>query len=86
MERMVMIHPGMTREALLKVLTTEGGLSTRLQRKFVSPVCPNLKITVDFRAEGDVRRDEDGRLVALEDLKDVITAVSKPYFQHPIYD
>jgi len=40
LKRMLAIQPGMTRKALLKVFTTEGGLSTRLQRTYVSRNCP----------------------------------------------
>jgi len=36
LQRMETIKPGMTRAELLKVFTTEGGLSTGLQRTFMS--------------------------------------------------
>jgi hypothetical protein len=41
LEKMETVKPGMTREDLLKVFTTEGGLSTGLQRTFVSRDCPS---------------------------------------------
>jgi hypothetical protein len=36
LKRMETIHPGMTRDALLTVFTTAGGLSNGLRRTFVS--------------------------------------------------
>jgi hypothetical protein len=44
------IKPGMTREELLKVFATEGGLSTGLNRTFVSRDCPYFKVDVEFEA------------------------------------
>jgi hypothetical protein len=48
LKRMQTIKPGVTRKALLWVFTTEGGLSTGLQRTFVSRDCPYFKIDVEF--------------------------------------
>ncbi len=42
------IKPGMTRSALLKVFTTEGGLSTAQHRTFVYRGYPCIKVDVDF--------------------------------------
>src|ERR1035441_2412677 len=39
----------MTRQALLTVFTTEGGLSTGLQRTFVSRDCLYFKVDVEFQ-------------------------------------
>ena len=46
------IRPGMTREELMKVFHTQGGLSTGLHRTFVSRECSYFKVDVDFRAVG----------------------------------
>ena len=47
----------MTREELMKVFRTEGGLSTGLHRTFVSRECPYFKGDVEFRAGGRPDRD-----------------------------
>jgi hypothetical protein len=52
LKRMQTVKPGMTREDLLKVFTTEGGLSTGLRRTFVSRDCPYFKVDVQFEAVG----------------------------------
>src|SRR5262249_50571195 len=44
------IEPGMKREDLLKVFTTEGGLSNRFQRTYVYSECPYIKVNVRFKA------------------------------------
>jgi hypothetical protein len=60
LKRMQTIKPGMTRTDLLKVFTTEGGLSTGLQRTFVSQDCPYFKVDVEFEAVGRPSRDATG--------------------------
>ena len=80
------IKPGMTREDLLKVFTTEGGLSTGLQRTFVSRDCPYFKIDVTFEAVGRPSRDASGRVTLEEGSQDVIVQVSRPYLQFRISD
>ena len=52
LKRMQTIMPGIIREALYRVFTTEGGLSTGLQRTFVSRDCPYFKVDVEFKAVG----------------------------------
>jgi hypothetical protein len=84
--RMQMIEPGMTRDALLTVFTTEGGLSTGLQRTFVSRDCPYFKVDVEFQAVGRSDRDEIGRVTLVEDSRDIITKISPPYLQFSIKD
>ena len=84
--RMQMIEPGMTRDALLTVFTTEGGLSTGLQRTFVSRDCPYFKVDVEFQAVGRSDRDEIGRVTLVEDSRDIITKISPPYLQFSIED
>jgi|HubBroStandDraft_6_1064221.scaffolds.fasta_scaffold456910_1 hypothetical protein len=76
--RMETVKPGMTREKLLTVFTTEGGLSTRHQRTYVSQECPYVKVDVAFDAAGDA--------AAIEDPLDVIRKISRPYLQFSILD
>jgi hypothetical protein len=84
--RMQTIKPGMTRSDLLKVFTTEGGLSTGLQRTFVSRDCLYFKVDVEFEAVGRPSRDRDGRVTLMEDGRDVIVKISKPYLELAIFD
>jgi hypothetical protein len=86
LKRMQTIMPGMTREALYRVFTTEGGLSTGLQRTFVSRDCPYFKVDVEFQATGRPDRDENGRVTLVEDGKDLILKISTPYLQFGIMD
>ena len=84
--RIKTIKPGMTRDALLKVFTTEGGISTPLRRTFVSRDCPLFKMDVEFRAIGRPERDRDGRLTSQERGEDVIVLISKPYLDFTVLD
>jgi hypothetical protein len=79
MERMGTIKPGMTRQELLTVFTIEGGLSTSLQRTFVSRDCPYFKVDVEFRAVGRPVPDR-------EDSRDIIVKISRPYLQFGVAD
>jgi hypothetical protein len=79
LKRMQTIKPGMTRSDLLKVFTTEGGLSTRLHRTFVSRDCHYFKVDVEFNAIGQPNRDVEGS-------HDVIVTISRPYLQFSIGD
>lgn len=83
LKRMQTIKPGMTREALLGVFTTESGPWTSMQRRFVSRDCPFFKVDVEFRraigrAKRDWRHDEDPT--------DVILTISRPYLEFGIFD
>lgn len=80
------IHSGMTRQQLLTVFTVEGGLSNGLHRTFVSRDCPYFKVDVTFRPEGRPERDSDGRVTLVEDSRDVIVSISRPYLQLSILD
>jgi hypothetical protein len=80
------IRPGMTREELMEIFRTEGGLSTGLRRTFVSRECPYFKVDVQFRAVGRPDRDSDGRVTLEEDARDIIVQVSRPYLQFSIAD
>ena len=86
MRRMETIKPGMTRFDLLKVFKTEGGLYTRLRRTFVSQDCPYFKVDVEFKASGQPDRDGNGFVTSLEDNRDTIIKISKPYLQFTIAD
>src|SRR5262249_34850368 len=78
------VKVGMTRADLLKVYTTEGGLSTRLWRTYVYKQCPYFKVDVKFRAVGGV--DKMGRPSIDESDDDVITEISKPYLAWTVAD
>jgi hypothetical protein len=86
LKKMESIKPGMTRENLLEVFTTEGGLSTGLRRTFVSRDCPYFKVIVEFKAAARPDRDNAGFLTLVEDNRDIIVKVSKPYLQFTIAD
>jgi len=86
LKRMQTIKPGMTRNSLLRVFTTEGGLSTGLQRTFVSRDCPYFKIDVEFQAVGRPNRDENGRVTLVEGNEDIILKASTPYLQFSVMD
>jgi len=86
MQKMETIQPGMTRRDLLTVFTTEGGLSTGLQRTYVSQECRCFKVDVEFEAVGRPNRDEEGRVTLVEDERDVIVKISRPYLQGGIAD
>jgi hypothetical protein len=86
LKRMQTIKAGMTRTELLKVFTTEGGLSTGLERTFVSQDCPYFKVDVEFEAVGRPSRDSDGRVTLVEGSQDIIVKISRPYLQFSIMD
>ena len=77
--RIKSVKTGMTRKALLTLFTTEGGLSTGLQRTYVSRECPYFKVDVEFKAVGRPSRDEEGRVTLVEGDDDVIVRLSVPY-------
>ena len=81
LKRMQTVKPGMTRTDLLKVFTAEGGLSTGLQRTFVSQDCPYFKVDVEFGAVGRASRDPEGRVTLEEGSQDIIEKISRPYLQ-----
>jgi hypothetical protein len=86
LKRMLTIKPGMTREALLKAFTTEGGLSTGLHRTFVSRDCPYFKVDIEFKAVGRPDRDDQARVTLTEDPRDLIVTISRPYLEFSIMD
>jgi hypothetical protein len=70
------IKIGMTRSELMKVFTTEGGLSTTSQRTYVYRQCPNVKVDVKFAASS---RHE-------ELPSDKIIELSRPYLAWSVMD
>ena len=86
LQRMETIKPGMARFDLLKVFRTEGGLSTGLQRTFVSQDCPYFKVDVEFKAVARPDSDNARFVTLLEDNRDIIVKISKPYLQFTIAD
>jgi hypothetical protein len=86
LEHMLTIKAGMTRNQLMKIFTTEGGISSAKVRTFVSRDCPYFKVDVTFRraAAGE---ESGGRDASLRELdNDVITTISRPYLQFSIFD
>ena len=86
MIKMETIKPGMTRQDLLEVFAKEGGLSTGLQRTFASQDCPYFKVDVTFNAIARPNRDADGRVTLVEDNRDIIAKISRPYLQFGVLD
>jgi len=86
LEKMETVKAGMTRDELLKVFTTEGGLSTGLHRTFISRDCAYFKVDVEFQAVGRPDRDSEGRVTLREDARDIIVKISRPYLQFSIMD
>ena len=72
------ITAGTTRTELLKVFTTEGGLSTATHRTFVHRHCPYIKVDVDFTLSDAKQRDERP--------SDTVSKVSKPYLEWSTVD
>jgi hypothetical protein len=86
LERMETIKTGMTREELLKIFATEGGLSTGLRRTFVSQDCPYFKVDVEFKPVGRPNYGSEGQVTLVEDGRDIIVKISRPYLQFSIMD
>jgi hypothetical protein len=74
------IKPGTTRAELLKVFTTEGGISTAMHRTFVYRGCPYIKVDVDFTLS------KLGQNIFEERPTDTIRVVSKPYLEWSVID
>lgn len=83
LKQMLIIKPGMSRDQLMLVFTTEGGLSTAQQRTFVSRDCSFFKVDVKFRRALDNQPNHDW----LQELgSDVIASISRPYLQFSVMD
>ena len=74
------VKAGMKREELLRVFTTEGGISSPTQRRYVYRNCRLFKVDVQFQTQ----KDPAGR--AVESPNDVITTISKPFLERTITD
>ena len=74
------IKPRMTRADLLKIFTTEGGLSTAAHRTFVYRGCPYIKVDVDFRLS------DSSQKLAEEKPTDIIARISHPYLAWSVID
>jgi hypothetical protein len=79
------IQAGMTRAELLRVFTTEGGLSTRDEQQFVYRRCPYIKVIVNFHKPDDADVDWGGAPEE-EWAGDVILSISKPYLEYSAAD
>ena len=74
------IAPGTTRAELLKVFTTEGGISTATRRTFAHRLCPYIKVDVEFIPS-------EPKQNALEERPtDIISKISRPYLEWSIID
>jgi hypothetical protein len=86
LQRMESVKPGMTRKNLLEVFTTEGGFSTGLRRTYGSRDCPFFKVDVEFEAVGRPSKDADGHVTVIQDDRDIIIKISRPYLAWPASD
>lgn len=77
---MIEIKPGMTRKDILKIFTTEGGLSFGRERRYVLKQCPYIKVDVDFAPAAD------GQSPFTDLPDDKITKISRPYLEYSIMD
>jgi len=69
------VKPGMTRNELLRVFTTEGGISTRTQQTYALKGCPYVHVDVEFspaKNEHEVQGDPNDKIVK----------ISKPYLDY----
>jgi hypothetical protein len=82
LKRLLTLKPGMSREQLLRVVTTEGGLVfSPLQRTFVSRDCPFFKVDIAFRRAPDFDVDGPRDEWHQEVNSDVVTSISRPYLE-----
>ena len=72
------VKVGMTRGQLLKLFTTEGGISNRTMRKYVYRGSPHIKVDVQFERAGASREGRE------ESQDDKIVSISRPYLENPI--
>jgi hypothetical protein len=79
------VQAGMSRADLLRVFTTEGGISTRDEQRYVYRRCPYIKVRVNFRRPADADDDWGGASEA-EWTGDIIQSISKPFLEYPIAD
>jgi hypothetical protein len=79
------VQAGMTRAELLRVFTTEGGLSTRDEQRYVYRRCPLIKVMVTFRRPADAD-DDWGGAPEEERAGDIVQSISKPFLEYSIAD
>jgi hypothetical protein len=79
------IQAGMSRTDLLRFFTTEGGISTRDEQRYVYRRCPYIKVVVNFRRPADADDDWGGAPEA-EWTGDIIQSISKPFLEYSIAD
>ena len=77
---------GDARANLLKIFTIEGGISTALKQTFVYRKCPYIKVDVEFEPIGRPERNTEGRITSVEDNRDKIKFISKPYLEFSVVD
>ena len=80
MANIATIKPGMTRQDLLSIFNTEGGLSSRTQRRYVYKHCPHIKVDVEFAPVDGVPFPSD------EKPQDQIVKISRPFLEYSIMD
>jgi hypothetical protein len=86
LKHMLAIKPGMSRDQLLRVFSSEGGISTALQRTFVSRDCPFFKVDVTFHRATGFNTNTNRNEMLRELDSDVIASVSRPYLEFSIMD
>ena len=74
------IKVGMTRADLLKIFTTEGGISSRSWRRYVYRTCPFIKVDVEFEPVG-MEKD-----LLHEKESDKIVKISQPFLEFTVCD
>lgn len=80
MHQIETIRPGMQRKDLDAYFTTEGGLSTRTEQRYVSRECPFIKVDVRFKEPDATHKN------IWEDPEDIIESISRPYLEWSIMD
>jgi hypothetical protein len=74
------IESGMRRKDLLKIFTTEGGISSRMQRTYVHIECPFIKVNIRFKAANSETAGWE------EDPDDIVESISQPYLAWSVMD
>ena len=74
------VKHGATRAELLKVFTTQGGLSTATHRTFVHRRCPYIKVDVEFTSSEPRQKPLEERPT------DTVAKISRPYLEWSILD
>lgn len=80
LREMQTIKVGMTRADLRQVFVEEGGLSTRVERRYAFRECPYIKVDVRFNLADDSDQERD------ESPDDKIAGVSRPFLEWSISD